>query len=347
LGMDTLIASSTLLAWSASVFETLRSGTHVWYDAAVMFVFLLLGARMLEQRARRIAVAQVDTLARARPALATRELEDGRREVVPTAVLAPGDIACIAAGDTVPADGILLDAAARFEEALLTGEAHPVLHAPGDTIFAGTVCREAPARMRVEQVGAGTRLSELESLVERAQSHRPRAAQLADAFSSRFVAGILVAAVLVHIGWRIHDPSRALEVTIALLVISCPCALSLAVPTALTVANGALARLGVLATHPEALGALAAATDVVFDKTGTLGSGHPTLARAEAFGEFDIEDVLGIAAALERDSLHPIARAFTGHDTGLAVGGVEEQPGLGISGTVEGRGWRMGRADFA
>ncbi|MBB1471978.1 cadmium-translocating P-type ATPase [Luteimonas sp. MC1782] len=347
LGMDTLIASSTLLAYFASVFETIRGGTHVWYDAAVMFVFLLLGARMLEQRARRIAVAQVDTLARARPELATRELADGSREVVPTAALRPGDIACIAAGDTVPADGTLIDAAARFEEALLTGEVHPVLHAPGDTIYAGTVCREAPARIRVEHVGAATRLSELEWLVERAQSHRPRAAQLADAFSSRFVAGILVAAVLVYIGWRIYDPSRALEVTIALLVISCPCALSLAVPTALAVAHGALAKLGVLSTDGEALGSLAAATDIVFDKTGTLGSGRPTLGRVEAFGDLDVEDALGIATALERDSLHPIARAFEGRDAGLAVAAVEEHAGLGIAGTVEGRAWRMGRADFA
>lgn len=347
LGMDTLIASSTLLAYFASVFETLRGGTHVWYDAAVMFVFLLLAARMLEQRARRIAVAQVDTLARARPALATRELEDGRREVVPTAVLAPGDIACVAAGDTVPADGILLDAPARFEEALLTGEAHPVLHAPGDTIYAGTVCREAPARLRVERVGAGTRLSELESLVERAQSHRPRAAQLADAVSSRFVAGILATAVLVYLGWRIHDPSRALEVTIALLVISCPCALSLAVPTALSVAHGALAKLGVLATRADALGALAQADDIVFDKTGTLGSGRPALARVEAFGGLDVEDVLAIASALERDSLHPIARAFDGQDTGRPVDAVEEHPGRGISGRVDGRAWRLGRAEFA
>ena len=347
LGMDTLIASSTLLAYFASVFETLRGGTHVWYDAAVMFVFLLLGARMLEQRARRIAVAQVDTLARARPELASRELADGSREVVPTAALQPGDIACIAAGDTVPADGTLLDAAARFEEALLTGEVHPVLHVPGDMIFAGTVCREAPARIRVDRVGAGTRLSQVEALVDSAQSHRPRAAQLADAISSRFVAGILLAAVLVYIGWRIHDPSRALEVTLALLVISCPCALSLSVPTALAVAHGALARLGVLSTNADALGALAAATDMVFDKTGTLGSGQPTLARIEAFGGLDVEDALGIAAGMERDSLHPIARAFAGRDAGLAVEAVEEHPGLGIAATVAGHGWRMGRADFA
>src|SRR5690606_27446620 len=131
LGMDTLIATSVLLAYFASVYETLRGGTHVWYDAAVMFVFLLLGARMLEQRARRIAVAQVDTLARARPELATRELAGGAREVVPTAALRVDDVVHVAAGDTVPADGTLLDAPARFEEALLTGEPHPVLREPG------------------------------------------------------------------------------------------------------------------------------------------------------------------------------------------------------------------------
>jgi len=347
LGMDTLIATSVLLAYFASVYETLRGGTHVWYDAAVMFVFLLLGARMLEQRARRIAVAQVDTLARARPELATRELAGGAREVVPTAALRVDDVVHVAAGDTVPADGMLLDAPARFEEALLTGEPHPVLREPGDTVYAGTVCREAPARIRALRVGAGTRLCEVEALVERAQSHRPRAAQLADAVSSRFVTGILVAAVLVWIGWRLYDPSRALEVTLALLVISCPCALSLSVPTALAVAHGALARLGVLATDAEALGALGTATDVVFDKTGTLGSGRPALARVEAFGGRDAGDVLAIAAAMERGSLHPIARAFDGHDAGLAVEGAEEHPGHGIGATVDGRAWRLGRAEFA
>ncbi|HEY2623374.1 MAG TPA: heavy metal translocating P-type ATPase metal-binding domain-containing protein, partial [Dyella sp.] len=161
LGMDTLIASSVLLAYLASAVETARGGAQVWYDAAAMFVFLLLGARMLEQRARRIASSQVDTLARSRPTLAVRERGDGARESVPLTALQVGDIACVAVGEVVPADGHLLDAVAVFEEALLTGESRPVSREQGALILAGTVCRETPARIEVTQVGSATRLSQL------------------------------------------------------------------------------------------------------------------------------------------------------------------------------------------
>ena len=141
LGMDTLIASSTLLAYFASLVETIRGGPHVWYDAAVMFVFLLLAARMLEQRARNIATAQVDALARARPAFATRERANGERESVPLTALQVDDLVRVAAGESVPADGVLLDARAMFEEALLTGESSPVDTAVGAAVYAGTICR--------------------------------------------------------------------------------------------------------------------------------------------------------------------------------------------------------------
>lgn len=347
LGMDTLIASATLLAYGVSIVETIRGGPHVWFDAAVMFVFLLLAARMLEQRARSIASAQVDALARARPMLATRELADGSREAVPLAALRVGDIACIAAGDAVPADGVLLDHEASFEEALLTGESSPVRKRAGDAVFAGTVCREHPARIAVREVGADTRLSQLARLVEQAQAHRPPLARLADRIASRFVGALLLVAVIVYLGWRIHDPSRAFEVTLALLVISCPCALSLAIPAALAAAHGALARLGVLALRPDALETLAGATDLVFDKTGTLSDGRPALAEVETFDD-DIERAaaLRIAAALERDGGHPLARAFDAVEAAPAASGVRAVPGAGIEGVVDGVRWRLGHAGF-
>lgn len=346
LGMDTLIASATLLAYGASIIETIRGGPHVWFDAAVMFVFLLLAARMLEQRARNIATAQVDALARARPALATRELADGSREAVPLAALEVGDIACMAAGDAVPADGVLLDAHASFEEALLTGESSHVSKQAGDSVFAGTICRERPARITVREIGANTRLSQLARLVEQAQAHRPPLARLADRIASHFVAALALIAVAVYIAWRIIDPSRAFEVTLALLVVSCPCALSLAIPTALSVAHGALARLGVLAMRPDALETLAAVTDVVFDKTGTLSDGRPSLAEVETFHAFDRGEVLRIAAALERDSGHPLARAFDSVADSLVATHVRSVPGFGIEGDVDGVRWRLGRAAF-
>src|SRR5690606_1713130 len=247
-----------------------------------------------------VASAQVDALARARPAFATRETEGGR-ESVPLSELRPGDIACVAAGETVPADGLLLDGPAWLEESLLTGEPGAVRRAEGETVYAGTVNREAPARLQVTCTGPQTRLSQLTRLVEQAQSHRPRLARMADSIGSRFVVGLLCVAALVYLGWRVYDPSRAFEVTLALLVISCPCALSLAVPTALAAAHGALARLGVLATRADALDTLAKATDLVFDKTGTLSDECPVLATVEAVEGFDPDAALAIAAALERD----------------------------------------------
>ena len=346
-GMDTLIATSTVLAYFASLFETLRGGLHVWFDAAVMFVFLLLAARMLEQRARNVASAQVDALARARPTFATRETADGGRESVALADLRAGDIACIAAGESVPADGVLLDAEAWLEESLLTGESGAVRKAAGDAVYAGTVNREAPARVRVTCTGTETRLSQLTRLVEDAQSHRPRLARLADDVGRRFVVSLLLVAVVVYLGWRLHDPSRAFEVTLALLVISCPCALSLAVPTALAAAHGSLARAGVLATRADAMETLATATDIVFDKTGTLTDDRPVLAQVDTFGDLAEAQALRIAAALERDANHPLAAAFAQAGDGTAASRMRAVAGHGIEGTVDGRPWRLGRAEFA
>ena len=342
LGMDTLIAGSTLLAWGASVLETLRGGVHVWYDAAVMFVFLLLIARQLETRARALASARIDALARARPAGANRERDDGSREWVPVAALAPGDIVHVAVGDAVPADGELL-AAGHFEEALLTGEARPVARQAGDPVYAGTLCRERPARLRVTHTGAETRLSQLTRLVEAAQARRPPLALAGERLAHHFVAALFVAAALVYAGWSLHAPERALEVTLALLVISCPCALALAVPAALATAHGALARIGVLALGERALERLAAADHLILDKTGTLTDGRPALIGVEPLADLDREQVLGIAAALERDAGHPLAQAFAGLPVATPASDLRAVPGDGIEGSVAGRHWRLGR----
>lgn len=347
LGMDTLIAGSTLLAYFASLAETVRGGAHVWYDAAVMFVFLLLAARMLEQRARNVATAQVDALARAQPVFATRERDDGTRESVPPSALRIGDTVCVAAGDGVPADGVLLDQDADFEEALLTGESRPVRRHAGETVYAGTTCRERPARLRATATGHATRLSQLADLVDRAQSHRPPLARMADRLGRHFVASLLVLAVCVYVGWRIYQPERAFEVTLALLVISCPCALSLSVPAVLAAAHGALARCGVLATRPEALDTLARATDMVFDKTGTLSDGRPARVAVDVFNGLDADTATRIAAALEKDSGHPIAAAFADVAVRATAQGVVAHPGSGVEGEVDGRRWRLGRADWA
>jgi P-type Cu2+ transporter len=350
-GMDTLVATSTLLAYGASVAETVRGGPQVWYDAAVMFVFLLLAARMLEQRVRGIASAQVDALARARPAFAVRENAGGTRETVPVGALAIGDIACVAVGEAVPADGVLLDTEARFEESLLTGEPRAVRKAAGDTVHAGTACRERPARVRVTAIGSSTRVSQLARLVEQAQAHRPALARAADRIAAWCVASLMVAAIGTYVAWRAHDPARAFEVALALLVVSCPCALSLAVPAALAAANGALAKLGVLPVSADALERLARVDAVIFDKTGTLSDGTMVLEDVQVFDGSDRDTALRIAAALERDSTHPIAKAFLlpsrAGEGGGGADGVVAYPGDGIEGVIDGTLWRLGHAPFA
>jgi Cu2+-exporting ATPase len=347
LGMDTLVAGGTLLAWSGSVVETLRGGPQVWYDTAVMFVFLLLAARLIEQRTRAIASAQVDALAQAQPALAVRETPGGSTQTVAVTQLAAGDRLRVAAGETLPADGELLDAAAEFSEALLTGESRPVTHVAGDAVFAGTIAVDRPVRIAVTGTGAATRLSALARLVDQAQAHRPRIARLADRIAGHFVIALLVLAALVYVAWRITAPERAFEVLLSLLVISCPCALSLSVPAALAAAHGRLARLGVLATRPDALDSLARATDLVFDKTGTLSTGAPEITATECFGDLAAPQALALAAALERGSRHPLACAFVTHDAGDAVCDLRETAGLGAEGIVAGRRLRIGVAPFA
>lgn len=347
LGMDVLVAGSTLLAYFASAVATVRGGPHVWFDAAAMFVFLLLLARLLEQRARRIASAQVDTLARARPVLAVRERADGTRESVPLSALRVGDIACVAVGEAVPADGELLDPRALFEEALLTGESLPVTKCSGDPVYAGTHCRETPARLRITGIGTATRLSQLTRLVEQAQAQRPPLAQLADRIGAVFVGGVLLAALAVYLGWRLVEPERAFEVALSLLVVSCPCALSLAVPAALAAASGALARRGILPVRAGALDRLARVTDLVFDKTGTLTRVHPVLEAVEVFDGMDEARACALAAALERDSGHPIAAAFAGEEEPLAVESLQLVAGQGLTGRIEGVDWRLGVAPFA
>ena len=352
-GMDTLVATSVLLAYFASLLETIRGGAHVWFDASVMFVLFLLIARQIEGAARARATDHVDTLARARPAFACREDGSGHVTQVPVATLSPGDVVRVSPGEAVPADGVVLTATA-FDESLLTGESEPVPHAEGEDVRAGSIVVGSVARLRVTHTGQDTWLSQLARLIERAQDERPAAARLADVVASRFVLALFVAAALTCAWWLRHDPSRAFEITLAVLVVACPCALSLAIPTAIASAHSALAHAGVLALRPDALDALARVDTVVFDKTGTLSRGEPVLHDIQTFGGTAPGDALRIARMLERDSRHPLARAFRAFGTPTDAPAPDWQdahaehiPGAGIEALIKGCRWRLGHAAFA
>lgn len=346
-GMDALVGGSILLAYFGSLVETLRGGPQVWYDAAVMFVLLLLVARQLEQWARMRAREQIDLLARARPELAWRETAIGL-EQVPVRLLQVQDVVLVGAGETLPADGVLLTAA-ELDESLLTGEPRPVARKPGEPAWAGSSCAATPARIRVTAVGEQTYLSLLQRLVLQAQRERPRLARLADGVAAWFVAGLFVFAALVCVAWLQIDPSRAFPIALAVLVVSCPCALSLAIPAALATAYAELARRGVLSLRPDALETLARVDTVVFDKTGTLTRGRPRLSGASAQGGIDLGWAHALAAALQRGSAHPLAKAFVaaGGSTQLRAEHVRVVAGRGIEGCVDGLALRLGEARFA
>jgi Cu2+-exporting ATPase len=346
-GMDTLIAGSTLLAWAASVVETVRGGPQVWYDAAVMFVFLLLVARLLEQRVRATASAQVDALARARPALRQPRDRRRQREAVAVGALRAGDIVRVAPGEPVPADALLLDADASFAEALLTGEATAgAASIRATSVFAGSLCGAQAARLQLTR-SARRRGCRNSRLVEQAQAHRPPLARPRTASRAGSCSP-----------WRGHHrgvhrlaPARSIA-----RVRSRAGAAGDQLPVR-AVAGGAggagrgarrAGPLGVLPLRADALARLARIDTVVFDKTGTLSSRRPHGWRVESFDGLCDAEALRIAAALERDSAHPLAAAFAAPaaDTTIATGVVEHR-GAGIEGVVDGRRWRLGLAGFA
>ena len=342
IGMDVPVAIGIGLAFIASTWNTFFHRGDVYFDSVTMFVFLLLTGRYVEMLARHRAGSTAEALLRLVPSTAQR-LVDGRRERVPVAQLAAGDRVLVSVGECFPADGIA-HGATESDEALLTGESLPVAKPPGARVIAGALNAGAPIEIELTAVGQSTVLAGIVRLLERAQTERPRIARMADRAASWFVTRVLVGACLVAVAWLYIDPARAFEATLAVLVVTCPCALSLATPTAITAATAALARMGLLVTRADALEALARADTVVFDKTGTLTLGRPRLERVTTHGA-NRDSALAIAAALERASAHPLAAAFDGI---VAEPAAEPSihPGEGIDGRVGGDRYRIGTAAF-
>ncbi|HET7065378.1 MAG TPA: heavy metal translocating P-type ATPase metal-binding domain-containing protein, partial [Rudaea sp.] len=269
LGIDIPVAVAIALIYAASIIQALRGGSEVYFDSVSMFVFFLLVGRYLEMRARHRSGDLVDALARLTPPLAQRLRDDGSIEHVGTVELRPGDRLHVAEGELIPADGVLQSAACRVDENLLSGESTPRLRRQGDTLLAGSVLIDGPARLRVERTGDTTVLGGIMRLVERAQAERPQLARAGERAAARFVLRVVLLAIATAGGWLIIDPSRAFEATVAVLVVSCPCAFALAVPAAITRALAVMAQGRVLVVRPDAVEKLAQATHAVFDKTGT------------------------------------------------------------------------------
>lgn len=347
LSMDVSVSLALIGAFVASMWATVFNTGEVYYDSITMFVFFLLLGRFLELRARRKASESSSNLARLVPIMATRLDEDGEHEVA-AKTLQVGDRVRVLAGATLPADGIILLGQASLNESMLTGEQLPLLKQAGDAVYAGTINTDAPLEIRVSHRIEESRLAQIMRLQDHALDDKPAIAQMADVLSRHFILVLLFIAAGVWTFWHFHQPEQAFWVTLAVLVATCPCALSLATPTALTSATARLTRAGILLRRGHVLDVLTRANRIVMDKTGTLTTGNISLTSTEALGNFDEARCLAIARALEAYSEHPIARAFRSNAADdavlLAASKVTPVIGHGIEGVIEGRHYRLGSA---
>ena len=349
LGMDVPVALGVAVAFGASALATLRGAGEVYFDSVTMFVLLLLVGRYLEILARQRAAGALAHLGRLVPEFAYRVRGYPRSlatERVAVAGLAAGDVVLVRAGETFPADGVVLQGSGDASEALVSGEARPVAKSAGSAVIAGSGNLASPLFVSVTRVGADTVLSSIVRLAEKAAAEKPQLIRLADRTATGFIASVIGLAAIAGYFWGAAEPARAIPVVVAVLVATCPCALSLSAPIALTVAVGELARGGIVVAKGQAVEALARASDVVLDKTGTLTRGELVLREVSVRASVPRERCLAIAAAIEWASEHPIGRALAGAG-GPAASSIRNFPGSGIEACVEGARYRVGTLAFA
>ncbi|MBK7049486.1 MAG: cation-translocating P-type ATPase [Rhodoferax sp.] len=314
ISMDLPVALGMLITFVVSTAGTFDSkgifGREVYFDSLSMFVFFLLAGRWLELRLRDRTAGALEALMNRLPDSVGRLCADGTVERVAVRRLLPGDVIRVVPGEAFAADGVVLQGETAVDEALLTGESRPVVRGVGARVIAGSHNLSAVVQVRVERTGEQTRFAQIVALMESASTTKPALARLADRIAKPFLLAVLLASGLACAFWWGRDPGHALMIAVAVLVVTCPCALSLATPAAMLAASGALARGGVLVRRLEALEALASVDTVMFDKTGTLTRDAMVLASTQSRSGVPVAQVLSMAAALAHYSLHPVSRAI-------------------------------------
>ncbi|MBO9402324.1 heavy metal translocating P-type ATPase [Shimia sp. R9_3] len=348
LNMDVPIVLAILLAVVTSLWETSLSGEHAYFDAALTLVFFLLAGRYLDHRTRAVARSAAEELAALEVPRAIR-VQDGQEETVAVQELRVGDLILVRPGGRMPVDGEIVEGRSELDRSLLTGETVPVFAEPGLGVSAGEVNLTGPLMIRASAVGDQTSLHRMADLVAVAEAGRSNYTSLADKAAKLYAPGVHILSALSFLGWYLYtfDMRTALNIAAAVLIITCPCALGLAVPAVTTAASGRLFRKGMLIKHSTALERLAQVDTVVFDKTGTLTAGTPELTNLNAFQA----DELSVALALARGSAHPLSVALTKAAQAAGVGpadvrDIEEVPGYGTQGTHDGQLVRLGRASW-
>lgn len=348
LNMDVPISLAIGLAVVTSLWETSLSGHHAYFDAAIALTFFLLIGRYLDHRTRAVARSAAEELSALEVPRALRVV-DGVEEEVPIAQIVVGDLVRVRPGGRVPVDGEIVEGKSEIDRSLLTGETLPVFAHEGIAVSAGEVNLTGPLTIRASAVGRDTSLHRMADLVAIAESGRSRYTSLADSAAKLYAPGVHILSALAFLGWYLYtfDMRTALNIAAAVLIITCPCALGLAVPAVTTAASGRLFRKGMLIKHETALERLAEVDTVVFDKTGTLTEGLPELTNLSDLPRANVE----LALALAAKSGHPLAQAIcrAAQDAGFApahVTEVTEVPGYGVEARFEDQTVRLGRATW-
>lgn len=316
LTMEVPVSLALCFAYFSSLWATLTRGPEVYFDSVCMFIFFLSVGRYLEMRARHKSQSTSIRLNHSQMQVARKLDADHHQIRIPAEQLQPGDRVLVRAGETIPGDGVVVEGDSSVSEAMLTGENLPLKKTVEDTVVGGTLNVEHPLIIRITTRQQDSTLALLRRLLQRAQSEKPSTALLANKVASWFVLATLLVSVSVYTFWWFRSPQDAFWIMLSVLVVTCPCALSLSTPTALTAAGARLMNLGFLATRSHTIEALRGVTDVVFDKTGTLTRGDFSLSRIVPLSDWSEETLLSCAIALESASEHPIAKAFQQQNLG-------------------------------
>lgn len=347
LNMDLPVSLAIFGAYSASCYATVMEVGEVYFESICMFTFLLLLGKYLEFRARLKASEFTANLQKLLPLTARTFDENGKEHIIAAKKLKLNDVVLIKAGETIPADGILIKGSTSVDESMMTGEHQPVRKYINHNVYAGTVNHDGVIEIKINKLGQNTLLNQIIRLQHNALTKRPRLVEITDKVAQWFVAVLLIFASLTAFGWYQIDPDVAFWITISVLVATCPCALSLAIPTALTCAVATLTRKGILIKQAHVLETLSKLTLFAFDKTGTLTQGKFSLDAVDVLSEnYTKEQVLDIAAQLESYSEHPIASAFNEFKGQRKFDDVQLHPGVGISAQHNNTHYAIGKSGW-